>query len=79
MVFGDFMVFVNIDKAGRMVLPKAIRDKFETNTFEVATRKNEIILKPKKGLLGLFGKFPKIDVEKFRKEHKEEAKNEHFA
>ncbi len=73
------MVFVTLDKAGRMVLPKLLREEFNTDVFDVVKRDHEIVLKPKTGLLGLFGKFPKLDVENFKKEHAEEWRNEHFA
>ncbi len=73
------MAFVTVDKAGRLVLPKAIRDEFDTNTFEVKAEKNKIVFKPKEGLKSLFGKYPQIDMAKFRKQHEEDAENEHFA
>jgi len=62
-----------------MVLPKEVRDEFDTDTFEIETKRNEIVLKPKAGLRSLVGKYPQIDVEKFKKEHAEEWQNEHFA
>ncbi len=62
-----------------MVLPKPLRDEFQADVFEAVKRDGTIVLTPKRGLAGLFGKFPKLDVEKFRKQHEEDACNEHFA
>lgn len=40
---------------------------------EKSTSKKRVVLNPKKGLMDLFGKFPEIDVKKFRKQHEEDA------
>ncbi|MBI2446192.1 AbrB/MazE/SpoVT family DNA-binding domain-containing protein [Candidatus Micrarchaeota archaeon] len=70
------MVNVVLDKSGRVVLPKEIREKFGTNVFEITLEENKIILKPKEGLLSWYGKVPQIDVEGFRKEKKKEIGRE---
>ena len=68
-----------LDKNGRMVLPKKIREKFDTNVFEIETEKNKIVLKPLESLKSVMGKYPGLDIEEFRKERKKEIENEHFA
>lgn len=73
------MVNIVLDKSGRAVFPKEIRDQFETNVFEISVLENEIILKPKEGLLSWYGKVPNIDVEGFRKEKKKEIAREPVA
>ena len=67
---------VVVDKAGRMVLPKKVRDEFDTKVFEVTVEKKKIILKPKKGLADLFGSLPDLDTKAFYRWKKEEAKRE---
>lgn len=70
------MVNIVLDKAGRAVLPKEIRDRFDTNVFEVVAEKNKIILRPRNGLLSWHGKLPNIDVEGWNKERKKEIARE---
>ena len=66
---------VTVDKSGRLVIPKKVRDEFDTNVFSVEVEKNSIVLRPKKGLRGLFGKFPGI-MEGFAEWKKEEVERE---
>ncbi len=68
-----------MDKSGRAVFPKEIREQFGTNIFEVKAMKNEIVLKPKDNLASWFGKVPNIDVEGFRRERKKEMARERIA
>ncbi len=70
------MVNIVLDKSGRAVFPKEIREKFDTNVFEVIAGEKKITLKPKKGLLSLFGKFPELDNDEFLREKKEEIARE---
>lgn len=73
------MAYLVLDKAGRTVFPKSLREQFDTNVFEVTATKKEIVLKPRENLASLFGKFPEIDVEGFRKERNKEIARERFA
>lgn len=73
------MVNIVLDKVGRAVFPKEIREQFETNVFEITVSEKNIILKPKEGLLSWYGKVPNIDVEGFRKEKKKETSHEPIA
>ncbi len=70
------MVNIVLDKSGRVVLPKEVREKFDTNVFEIVAEEDRIILKPREGLLSWYGKVPNIDVQGFRKEKKKEIVNE---
>lgn len=74
------MVFVTVDRAGRLVLPKKIREEMETDVFDVFLEKQKsqkrVILKPRESLESLFGKFPDIDAKKFRRQHEEDARRD---
>ena len=67
---------VTMDKSGRIVIPLRIRQKFNTNRFELNADDDKIELTPIKPLESLFGKVPELDIGKIKKEHKEESKNE---
>lgn len=67
---------VTVDKSGRLVIPKKVRESFDTNVFSVQVEKNAIVLRPKTGLRGLFGAFPDLDMEEFKKWKKEEVERE---
>ena len=70
------MEYVTLDKSGRMIMPKKIRQEFETNVFEVNIEKSKIVLKPTAGLAGLFGVAPELNVNEYLKEKKEAARRE---
>jgi bifunctional DNA-binding transcriptional regulator/antitoxin component of YhaV-PrlF toxin-antitoxin module len=66
-------VFVNIDKAGRLVLPKRIRESVNTSCFDVSVEgESRIVFTPVKSAKEMFGSMPDLDVEGFRKEHAKE-------
>lgn len=69
---------VTLDRHGRMVIPKPVRERFKTEKFELGIKGGKIVLKPVKGLDQLFGSLPELDLKRIRKEHEEEAKDEHF-
>ena len=66
-------IFVNVDKNGRMVLPKRIRDEVHANCFNVKVDDGErIVFIPVKSTDEMFGSMPRLDIEDFRKEHAKE-------
>jgi AbrB family looped-hinge helix DNA binding protein len=65
-----------VDATGRMVLPKKIRDHFNTKRFEVRANEGHIELIPVKPLDALFGILPEIDMEKIYREHDLEVEEE---
>ena len=67
---------VAVDKAGRLVLPKPIRTRFDTSVFTVEVVRNTVVLKPRRNLLCWFGKFPDADADGFLRWKKEESGRE---
>jgi len=67
---------VTIDRSGRMVLPKKIRDRFDANRFEVRATEDRIELIPIEPLSSLLGALPDIDLEKIYREHDQEVDEE---
>jgi AbrB family looped-hinge helix DNA binding protein len=67
---------ITIDQSGRLVLPKKIRNRFDTDRFEVKTTDDAIELIPIKPLHTLFGILPEIDMEKIYREHNREVEME---
>ena len=65
-----------VDATGRMVLPKKIRDHFNTKRFEVRAKEGHIELIPVKPLESLFGILPEIDMKKIYQEHDHEVAEE---
>ena len=72
------MEFVSLDKSGRLVLPKKVRDEIGARTFEVTVERKEVVLRPRKGLAGLFGKMPGLDVKEFDRQRREEIRHENL-
>ena len=68
-------VVVNVDKAGRLLIPKTVRDKFSTERFLLETEKDEITLKPLKSWDELFGSMPELRQDQLKKLRKEEAEH----
>jgi AbrB family looped-hinge helix DNA binding protein len=67
---------ITIDQSGRLVLPKKIRNSFDTGRFEVRTTENGIELIPVKPLRSLLGALPDLDVVKIYRDHEEEVHEE---
>lgn len=67
---------VTMDKSGRIVIPLRIRQKFNTNRFELNANEDKIELTPIKSIESLFGKVPELDIGKIKKEHKEESEKD---
>jgi len=65
-----------VDATGRMVLPKKIRDHFNTKRFEVRETKGHIELIPVKPLSSLLGIFPDLDIEAIYRDHDREVAEE---
>jgi len=67
---------ITVDATGRMVLPKKIRDRFESNRFRVRETEGHIELIPVKPLSSLFGIFPDLDIEAIYRDHDREVEEE---
>ncbi len=67
---------ITIDATGRMVLPKKIRDRFESNRFKVREAEGHIELIPVKPLSSLFGILPDLDIEAIYRDHDREVNEE---
>lgn len=67
---------ITIDATGRMVLPKKIRDRFESNRFKVRETQGHIELIPVKPLSSLLGIFPDLDIEAIYRDHDREVEEE---
>lgn len=67
---------ITIDQSGRLVLPKKIRNSFDTDRFEVRKTDDSIELIPIKPLHSLFGILPEIDMERIYREHNHEVEME---
>jgi AbrB family looped-hinge helix DNA binding protein len=67
---------ITVDATGRMVLPKKIRDRFESNRFKVREAEGHIELIPVKPLSSLFGIFPDLDIRAIYRDHDREVKEE---
>jgi bifunctional DNA-binding transcriptional regulator/antitoxin component of YhaV-PrlF toxin-antitoxin module len=74
--FPDTSPVITIDATGRMVLPKKIRDHFESNRFKVRETKGHIELIPIKPLSSLLGIFPDIDLKALYRDHDREVEEE---
>ena len=67
---------ITVDATGRMVLPKKIRDRFESNRFKVREAEGHIELIPVKPLSSLFGILPDLDIEAIYRDHDREVEEE---
>lgn len=67
---------ITVDATGRMVLPKKIRDRFESNRFRVRETEGHIELIPVKPLSSLLGIFPDLDIEAVYRDHDREVEEE---
>lgn len=72
------MVFVEVDKQGRLVLPKKLREEVGVTKFDVELEENRLVFVPVKKATELFGVLKQSGVdldkfmEKFRKNHNRE-------
>lgn len=64
--------FVNVDRFGRVVLPKKLRGDAET--FEVVKIDEELRLRPVPTLDEMFGSMKNIDLKKFAAQHEEDSR-----
>ena len=67
---------ITVDATGRMVLPKKIRDRFESNRFRIRGAEGHIELIPVKPLSSLLGIFPDLDIEAIYRDHDREVEEE---
>ncbi len=67
---------ITVDATGRMVLPKKIRDRFESNRFKVREAEGRIELIPVKPISSLLGIFPDLDIEAIYRDHDREVAEE---
>lgn len=72
----DTSPVITVDATGRMVLPKKIRDRFESNRFRVRETEGHIELIPVKPLSSLLGIFPDLDLEAIYRDHDREVEEE---
>lgn len=72
----DTSPVITVDATGRMVLPKKIRDRFESNRFKVRETEGHIELIPVKPLSSLFGILPDLDIEAIYRDHDREVEEE---
>lgn len=68
--------FVNVDKFGRMVLPKAIRKQVNARAFSVQVEKRKLVFEPLLSLDELVGCAPPLNGRDPHAEHAEEVKRE---
>lgn len=66
------MEFVHVDKQGRMVLPKKLREEFDTQDFAAEKEERRIVLIPVRSLKYAVGLMPNIDMEAHKREHAKE-------
>jgi bifunctional DNA-binding transcriptional regulator/antitoxin component of YhaV-PrlF toxin-antitoxin module len=67
---------ITVDATGRMVLPKKIRERFESNKYTVREAGGHIELIPVKPLSSLLGIFPDLDIEAIYRDHDREVEEE---
>jgi bifunctional DNA-binding transcriptional regulator/antitoxin component of YhaV-PrlF toxin-antitoxin module len=67
---------ISLDRSGRLVLPKKIRNHFATNRFEISIDNGKIELIPIKPLSSLLGILPDLDIEAIYLDHDREVEEE---
>jgi AbrB family looped-hinge helix DNA binding protein len=67
---------VTVDRSGRLVLPKKIRNLFDANRFEVKVMENHIELVPVKPIRSLLGILPDLNLEAIYRDHDREVAEE---
>jgi bifunctional DNA-binding transcriptional regulator/antitoxin component of YhaV-PrlF toxin-antitoxin module len=67
---------ISLDRSGRLVLPKKIRNHFATNRFEISIDNGKIELIPIKPLSSLLGILPDLDIEAIYRDHDREVEEE---
>ncbi|RMF88954.1 MAG: AbrB family transcriptional regulator [Methanobacteriota archaeon] len=67
---------VKIDQAGRLVLPAKVRRRFKTDKFELRAGEGKVELIPVEPVESLFRSVPELDLERIRREHREEVEDE---
>jgi bifunctional DNA-binding transcriptional regulator/antitoxin component of YhaV-PrlF toxin-antitoxin module len=72
----DTGLVITVDATGRMVFPKKIRDRFESNRFKVRETEGHIELIPVKPLSSLLGIFPDLDIKAIYRDHDREVEEE---
>lgn len=66
------MVFVSMDNAGRILLPKKIREQVGADTFDVVVGDEEIVLRRVKSIEEMRGSMPFLKLEDWKREHDKE-------
>jgi bifunctional DNA-binding transcriptional regulator/antitoxin component of YhaV-PrlF toxin-antitoxin module len=67
---------ISLDRSGRLVIPKKIRNHFATNRFEISIDNGKIELIPIKPLSSLLGILPDLDIEAIYLDHDREVEEE---
>ncbi len=66
------MVFVRIDKSGRILLPKKVRDEIGSESFSLEVEKEKLVLRRIKGIEEMRGSMPSLTFEVWKREHEKE-------
>ncbi len=67
-------VIVKMDRFGRVLLPKEVRNEVGADTFVVQTRPKEIRFKAIPTIEEAFGSMPWINMRKFKKQREEDRR-----
>lgn len=66
-------VVVSMDEAGRLVIPKNLREAAPSHSFVAEMVKEGILLRPLPALDALFGSLPNLNMKKFAQQHREDT------
>lgn len=72
----DMAEFIFLDKFGRMVLPKRLREELGASAFSAEVKGRRLLLEPLLSLEELAGSVPELDRKKLLAEHEEEVRRE---
>ncbi len=67
-------VFVTVDKFGRILLPKKVREEIGAETFAVKVMPNELRLKTVHSLREMRGSMKNLDLKEFKHQHAEDSR-----
>ncbi len=70
MVIG--VVFVHVDKSGRILIPKNVRDEINADSFDLEVEKEKIILNRVKSISDMRGFLPSLTYDVWKREHDKE-------
>ncbi|MEK6924253.1 MAG: AbrB/MazE/SpoVT family DNA-binding domain-containing protein [Candidatus Micrarchaeota archaeon] len=70
------MPVVTIDALGRLLIPKQVRESFNTRQFYLHAEREELRLTPVKSWDELFGSLPSLSARDLKKMRTEDAAND---